>query len=56
MIRIDDERQFSHIFHVSNMHAFLVHLRRKLARKRVSIKEELDHRLLIVEAPELAGD
>jgi len=56
MIRVDDEREFSHILHVSYVHAFLVHLRRELARKRVPIEEKLNYRLLIVETSELAGD
>ena len=51
MIRIDDERKFSHVLHVSDVHAFLVRLRRKLARKRVSIEEKFNDRFFIVESP-----
>jgi hypothetical protein len=56
MIRINDEHQLSDILHVSYVHAFLVHLRRELARKRVPIEKKLNYRLLIVETSELAGD
>ena len=56
MIWVDDQSEFSNVLHVSNVHAFLVRLRRKLARERVSIKKQLNDRFFVVEAPEFTGN